>query len=290
MTNTLDDLIVGIQSYVVAPLNIFGMGGLVFDVAGKARAQLSADITDHYSEDNKALQDHIAIRPKRITLEGFVGEVVYTTESTSSNILQKAVQKLTAVSAYLPTLSASVQQAQAVLANPTNSDLTLISAAGQLPGAANIYALVKNFLGSTGNTSKQQAAYNYFDACRQQGILMGIQTPWEFLTNMAVESVDAIQGDESIFVTDFAVTFKQIRIAQTKQANNPLTGSGGQVNGQTFSQTVAELQGAAQTSQGIVPGATLPTTLLSGLGPVSGIRGVSSVKDTPGLSNYFVLR
>lgn len=294
MANTLDGLITGLQSYIVAPLNAFGMGGLVFDVPGEARAQLANEITDHYAEDNQALNDQIAIKPKRITLKGYVGELVYTAETTSTDILQTVTQKLTSLSAYLPGLSASVQQAQQLLANPESSDITLISAAGQLPGAANIYGIVKNFLGSTGSTSRQQAAYNYFDACRIGKILMGIQTPWEFLTNMAVESIDAIQDEETQYITDFAVTFKQMRIAQTKTAQNPLTGNGGAVTGKTFSQTVAELQGSATTSQGVVPGAAVgpvnPSSLLSNLGPVSNMVGVHSLTTIPGLKNLFSLQ
>lgn len=279
MSDTLDDLIVGLQNYVVAPLQSFGAGGYVFDVQGESRAVLTADITDHYTEDNKAIQDHIAIKPVRITLKGYVGEVVFNGSGISNtvSILQKVTQKLTVISAFLPQLSSSATQIQQTLAAPGGSSLTLNSIQGALPAAANIYGLVQNLLGATGNQSKQQNAYNYFAACQSQGVLMGIQTPWSFLTNMVVETIDVIQPDDSIFISDFSITFKQIRIAQTQILA-------------LLAQGIAAMQGAEPVSQGIVPGLTLPSEVLSGLGPVSNLEGAHSLLTIPGLKSLFTIQ
>ncbi len=287
MANDLDSLIAGIQNYVVAPINAFGLGGLVFDVAGESMATLSADITDHFSEDNKAIQDHMAIRPKRITLKGYVGELVYTGSGADTpGILQTVVQKLTVISALLPQISAAATQAQAALADPLNSSLTLETISGALPGAANIYGLIKNLLGATGNQAKQQNAYNYFAACQSQKILMGIQTPWEFLTNMAVETIVAIQGEDSLFITDFSITFKQIRIANTQTAGTPLSGTGGIPSpGGLIAQGVTALQSTAQNPLGAVSGLGLPTSLLPA--SLSGITGAASLHSISGIGNLF---
>jgi hypothetical protein len=292
MADSLDSLIAGLQNYVVAPLNAFGLGGFVFDVQGEARARLDTEITDHYSEDNRALQDHIAIKPKRITLKGYVGELVYTqTTGGSSSIVQQVTQKLTSISGYLPALSAAATQAQQLLANPSASDITLNSVAGALPAAADLYALVKNSLGAFGDMKNQQNAYNYFNSCREQKILMGIQTPWEFLTNMAIETIDAIQSEDTKFMTDFSITFKQLRIAQTQTATTALSGTGGiESPGGVVAQGPAALQGSATTSQGIVPGLTLPAEILSGLGPISSATGVHSLKSITGLESLFNLQ
>ncbi len=51
MANTLDLISSAIKGYVVSPLNAFGIGGFVFNVQGDGVAQLSTDITDHYTED-----------------------------------------------------------------------------------------------------------------------------------------------------------------------------------------------------------------------------------------------
>lgn len=289
MADTLDELIAGIQNYVVAPLNAFGLGGFVFDVQGEAHAQLGADITDHYTEDNRALQDHIAIKPKRITLKGYVGELVYAPNGGSpTSALQQVTQKLTTISGYLPVLSAAATQAQQALANPTSSTLTLNSIEGALPSAANIYGLVKNALGAFGDMQNQQNAYNYFDSCRQQAILMGIQTPWEFLTNMAVETIEAIQYEESIFISDFSVTFKQIRIAQTKTATAVLSGTGGTqpFTGNLNAQGANAIQSQGILSQGTVPGVPPGSAILSGL--AGQITSPQSLVSVAGIKQGFV--
>lgn len=256
--NSFDGLTSALQSYVVAPLNAFGAGGFLFDVPTDQTANLDADITDHYAEDNQALQDHIARKPKYVTLRGFVGELVYSVPNGDGGFLQTVTQKLTTISQFLPQLSAGATQLTDGTPPLSNSTLTL-------SGASNIYALVKNTLSSVGSSSKQQAAFQYFAACWNQGILMGIQTPWEFLTNMAIKSIVAIQDGDSTFMTDFAITFKQIRIAATTTALTPLTGTGGAPSpGGTFSQAVASLQGEAPTNNGIVPGLGLPYSGLPG--------------------------
>ena len=282
MSTTLDALASEFQNYVVAPLNAFGLGGFLFDAEGETTARLSAEITDHYTEDNRAVQDHIAIHPNRITLKGYVGEVIYALPTQDQSFLQTAVQKLTTISAFLPTISASATQAQAAIASPSTSDLTLSD-------ASNIYGLVKNLLGAVGDEARQQTAYTYFKALMSQGVLMGVQTPWEFMTNMAIESITAIQGENSKFITDFSVTMKQIRIAKTisqaysttvqgQSSPNNLSPLANQealnayrtANGMATPPIDKELAGAAALQApdpvqiGNVAGVSLPTTTLPG--------------------------
>src|SRR5260221_4663943 len=46
----------------------------IFDYEGEQSLSLEADITDHFIEDNTSIQDHIALKPVRITTHGFIGE------------------------------------------------------------------------------------------------------------------------------------------------------------------------------------------------------------------------
>jgi len=143
-------------------------------------------------------------------------------------------------------------------------------------------------LGAFGDTAKQQNAYSYFSACQSAGILMGIQTPWEFLTNMAIETIVAIQPEDSIFMTDFSITFKQIRIAATQTASTALSGTGGITSPSGITQQgVAAQQGQAATNNGISSGLTLPSPLLPGI--QGSIVSVSNIANS-GLSNIFTFR
>jgi hypothetical protein len=247
MADTLDSLIADFSSYIVAPLNAFGLGGFLFDVATESMANLSAEITDHYTEDNKAVQDHIAIRPKRITLRGYVGELIFANgDQSSPSLTETLTQKLTTISGFLPTLSAAATQIQQTIQNPSASSVNLSD-------AANIYGAVQNLLPSTGNGAKQQNAYAYFQSLLNQKVLMGIQTPWEFITNMAIESIVAIQDENSIYVSDFSITLKQMRFAQT------LTTAFG-VAQSIFGD--AGLQAQNPVNIGNQPGVTLPSSIL----------------------------
>src|SRR6266576_7254366 len=48
---------------------------LLFHYEGEQTASLQSDITDHYIEDNTALQDQIALKPEETTTHGFIGEL-----------------------------------------------------------------------------------------------------------------------------------------------------------------------------------------------------------------------
>lgn len=266
---SLSNITNDIQQFVVAPIAAFGLAGFVFTIEGESIATLSTEITDHYTEDNKSVQDHIAIRPKKITLKGYVGELIYSNPGSAQTPLQSLAQKLATVGAYIPTLTATAQQAIAAGTPP-------LSAANVLGSASNIYGIVQNLLGSVGNTKNQQNAYNYFKSLMQTGTLMGVQTPWEFMTNMAIENITAIQPENSMFISDFAVTLKEIRIAQTSTTafSSGTTGTNaGSAPAGSITMTnipvlapIAAAQAAPVTQQGPTPGAVTPETIAE-LGP-----------------------
>lgn len=271
MPNTLDGLIDDLQTYVVSPLNAFGLGGFLFDIDGEATANNSAQIDDHYAEDNKSFQDQIAIKPMKLTLKGYQGEVVYNAPSADSPTpLQQAVQKLTVLAGFLPQLSAVQQQFQNFSLS-TPSDVSLSD-------AANIYGLVQNIISSTtGQESRQQSAYRYFKSLMNQKILMGLQTPWEFVTNMAIESVISIQDEKTKFMTDFAVTLKQIRIAKTQTGAYQANSSTSQANGSTTTASSSSITASPPSLQGV---AALQSAVPTQLGNVPGVDPASAAAPT----------
>lgn len=265
MSNDLDLLTASLQNYVVSPLNAFGLGGFVFDLEGESKTDLESEITDHYTEDNKATQDHIARRPKVITLKGYVGELVYSgNQPNGATPLQNVVQKLTEVAGFLPTVSAATTQVQNLFSSTTAGFSDSVS------DAANLYGLVQNVLGATGDMAKQQNAYSYFASLWSQGILLGVQTPWEFLTNMAVIRVTAIQDERTKYMTDFSITLKQMRFAQTSSAAYNSDGLGGVPGAPIIPVDTVQLDGVAAIQAldpvkiGNVNGVSLPTDTLPG--------------------------
>lgn len=210
----------GFTQYVVSPLNAFGLGGFVFDIEGTASIELTSEITDHFLEDNSTVQDNIAIKPQIVTLKNYVGEVVYNPGNGGNQPLENAVQKLTTLNAYLPFLAAQAQQIQnslqpssiSVIANNPVTALTGLLNANTINNVADLWALTKNL---NPGASKQQQAYLYFKALWSQKILIGLQTPFEFITNMAIQSVVANQDEVSKTMSDFTITLKKINVATT---------------------------------------------------------------------------
>ena len=245
-----------VNQYVVSPLAAFGVAGFVFNALGESQATLSADITDHYAEDNKAIQDQIAIRPKRVTLKGYVGELVYNSAGAGPSNLNTLSEKLTGLTSFLPALTAGATQLQQAV-----TDTSSVTFSGALGTASNIYGLVQNTLGAFGNFQNQQNAYTYFKALMQSATLMGIQTPWEFMTNMAIETIVAVQPENSEWITDFAVTFKEVRIASTGTIafTAGSNASGNNPQAAALSST-AGAQAAPVTNLGPIPGAVTSVT------------------------------
>lgn len=214
----LDKITSSFNKFIVTPQNAFGVAGFVFDIDGEAKVDLSTEITDHFIENNSFIQDHIAIKPRKVTLRNYVGELVYENNDFADIIPQKVLRKLTQVQQLLPVLSAGAAQARNIfetarglrLGVPDLSIQGITSAAGR---AIDIWRLIKN---RAPQLPKQQQAYQYFQSLMEQKILVSVQTPFSFMSSMAIESVTAIQSEDSVYVSTFSITLKEMRFASTQ--------------------------------------------------------------------------
>lgn len=282
MSSNAQLLIDSLKQFVVTPLNAFGVGGFVFDNEGDTSLNLSADITDHYTEDNKSVQDHIAIKPKKLTLKGYVGELVYRDGNTAASSVQKVVQKLTTVTQYLPQLSAAAQQAIDVINNARAGNFSLNNVSLEsVNKVLDLWGLAKNI---NPNQTKQAQAYMYFKALYEQKILCSVQTPYEFLSNMAIESIIAIQGENSKYITDFSITLKQIRTVQIVNVQGSTSGRGVSDSPTPISAGRNSQQSQPINTVGNMPGLD-PTTLsaMQALGVDSNaiVRAADQLKNMP---------
>jgi hypothetical protein len=263
------EFVAGFKSYVVTPLNAFGIGGFVFDIEGDTAVNLTAEITDHYTENNKTFQDQIAIRPKKITLKNYVGELTYNTDENTGTIPQQVVQKLTTLSSFLPQLASATQQGYDFLTQNKSFSQAVkdINFSDALGTATDLWAFAKNL---SNFTSKQQQAYMFFKAMFEQQLLTSVQTPFEFMPNMAIESIQAIQAENSRDISDFTITLKQIRVAQTINIAYGNLSLRDQVAQDVLEQDAANYQGRSlQQAQSLVNGGQMPglPTPAAELGP-----------------------
>lgn len=182
--------------------------GFLFATRGEDRVSLRSEITDHYSEYNKALQDQIALKPIEVTLTGYVAELSDLLPGILSRI-NDVVSQLTTLAPYAPQLTLQALQAY--------NQAKLIYEA-----AASAYTTIEQTFGfendlgigfGGGKQTQQQKAYHYFKSRWEQRQLFKVITPWEVFEDMAILSCEPIQGEESRFVSDFQITFKQLRFA-----------------------------------------------------------------------------
>jgi hypothetical protein len=204
---------------------------LLFHYEGEQSVMIQSDITDHFVEDNTSIQDQIALKPVEINTDGFIGEL-NDIPPKSLQLLQTLANKLTVVDAYTPVLSATalIAYTEALLLYQTTANAvnSAVSAWSSLSGQDGENVIGSNGLGqafdaTTGkvanNQTKQQVAYQQFYGYWNNRTLFTVQTPWAVFQNMAIKSVQAIQDAETRVISNFKVSFKMIRFANTQSTN-----------------------------------------------------------------------
>ncbi len=178
--------------------------GFLFQIVGDETVNLSSDITDHYVEDNSSLQDHIALRPLTITVSGFVGElnnVVPDLLSVPKNI----VDRLGTLQAYVPSLTNTARRAFNLAQQVYSLGEKVIKA-----GAIG--------LGIEVQTAQEKAFADLYQYYKNR-TLFYIATPFGQFESMAIQNLVANQSPDSKSISDFTITFKQVKFAQTKTAS-----------------------------------------------------------------------
>lgn len=194
---------------------------LLFHYEGEQVLTLKSDITDHFIEDNTALQDQISLAPRTLTTHGFIGELNDVPPNALAQ-LKTIADKLTNISAYVPVISAT-----AILAYNTAAQLYQAKLLAEQAAVTALGSLNGNGVSEIQN--KQQYYFAQFYGYWKSRTLFSVQTPWIVINNMAIESLRAIQDDQTNVITDFEITFKEIQFATTTVVGSeaPLLDSSG---------------------------------------------------------------
>lgn len=187
---------------------------MLFHIEGQNEVRRRADITDHYIEDNTAIQDHVALQPARIRVSGFIAELNNVPSQLLAQ-LQTVATKLQVLTAYAPGLSVAAQIAY--------NEAFRANAAANLVATA---AVSKWNWQTTQAQNKQQAAFLKWEGYYAERRLFKVQTPWRIYPLCAIEDLVAIQDDSTNMVTNFEVIFKEIRYAKTRSVSFSQTGQG----------------------------------------------------------------
>lgn len=206
------DWATGMSNIFVSLAGSVGIAGFVFDIVEDETTELSSIITDHYVETGSPVQDHIALRPEKITVRGLVGEYKDIVTGEKS-FLQKATEKLVTLSSYLPALSQAASGIYNGL-NGLNSATTGKDLFNSLFGmGTDLFEAYRNI---NIPQNEQQKAYIYFEALRNAKALFTVQTPFRYYTDMAIESIRSTQTGDTVDLSKFEVTMKKMRFVDTK--------------------------------------------------------------------------
>ncbi len=192
---------------------------IVFHYEGEQTALLESDITDHYVEDNTAIQDQIALKPETITTHGFIGELNDLAPNAVFAALQTAAQKLLVISAYTPNLSVTALEAynEAVFLYQTGANVvnSAVQSWASITGSGGESVINGNGITVSTTQNKQQQIFAQFYGYWKSRTLFTVQTPWAVFQDMAIKSLRSIQDAETNVISDFEITFKLIRFATT---------------------------------------------------------------------------
>lgn len=222
---------VDIGSAVVSVLGSTGIAGFKFHVPQTEMVKMESEVTDHYVDDNSVVQDHIIHKPVTITLTGLQGEYFYSANELEDKLVP-IKSGLTLVTQFLPKLSEETMQAKMRYKNnidnirnnpyvsPEEEYLfgseNITGYAGfkeksrAAYGALNGIDLFQLFQNLIKLKSAQARAFFFLEALWNSSAVFTVETTWKRYNDMVITSLQPVR-DNNADITDFTVTFKQIR-------------------------------------------------------------------------------
>ena len=193
--------------------------GFEFDYAGERRLEAGTEITDHYTESNLFMQDHVAVKPTRITLRGFVAETAYNRKSLLPSLLALS-SALTPVTPYIGKYSPGASAKMLSVVSQTDA---IINQLAQIQG---IFGSASKLIGLLPQSTKVQKAYNTLDSLRTGGASFIVVTPWATFGDpkkprhgpMMIENLIMTEPDDTTGWCDVVVLLKEIRMAPSLTA------------------------------------------------------------------------
>jgi hypothetical protein len=218
----VNNLVDNIYKAIVEPEKKEGIEGWVFDIPQSEAVAHSKDITDHWTEDGRWVNDHAAFKPATITLSGVVGELVdYYKKNTVLGKVAGRVgaisNRLTALGGTLGLLEADMTPSQRQEAHKVLRDIeNKTRLADQLQKRGEN---IMNFVNSVTQQSRQIDVYNKLYALYLSNELVSVNTPWGEFKNMAITEISFSSEEDSEHISNITISLKELRIAEVKVTN-----------------------------------------------------------------------
>jgi hypothetical protein len=228
---------------VTSPALPDGVGGFYLDIYEEDQIEVNAEVTDHYTEKNAAIHDHMALRPETVTVHGIVGEIALLKQKPKD---AAAAQRdtLPTVEDYLPELTIGALQgaseaatdafavldpvaglSAAAASNVTTAVSAFAASAIPAPSPYDVYRRsagisASDLQGQSGylkaepTKRRQKDAFAYLYALWKGRQFVTVETPWGVFETMVITNLRVEQGKDTKSQSDFYVTFKAIRFAE----------------------------------------------------------------------------
>ena len=220
---------VDIGEAIVNVVSNTGIAGFKFHLPKREQVKFQSDVTDHYTDLNNPVQDHIARKPITITMNGLQGEYFYSVNQIE-DILALITPTMTIVKEFMPRLTDATMALKTLKNRATAAmsfDKKIADAMGQKYGLGGKLKSLWNELKTVPNDvngvdlfqimqdlyklkSAQTRAFLFFEALWKSEALFTVETTWKRYDNMTVIDVAPLR-DENADITDFTVTFKQMQ-------------------------------------------------------------------------------
>lgn len=239
----------GIANFILKPANAKGLTGFIFDYEGETVVHHQSEITDHYTEQNTFVNDHAAQKPAKITLRGFVGELVANPDTGVLGAINTLQNKLSTLPVLLGRYTPGAVQKIAQAATKATQVVNKVDNA--ISRAQNVVGLI---LGSTPSATKQQKAYQQLYCLWQANAIFTLETPFNYFRSVIIESMTFVQEEDTKQWSEISVTVKEIRFSGVQPQGPGVTP---QLAAQNLAGRAAQ-QGQSQTNQGKPQGLTRP--------------------------------
>lgn len=210
----------------------------VFDLKKEYKLNLSSDITDHYVEDNVAIQDHIGLKPVILDVVGSISEInLIDTEIDEVkdsknkgifNAIDSYSSRMGSLTSFAPNI---VNQARDIYDSAKNVYNTASktfdfvkdpTGKNKKPKGSGL-AYTEEYNESKIYSSKQFQWIDWFKTQWEHRASFSIVTPYGVLTDMYILDLNASQPENTRYVTNLNIKFKQIRKAKIVRRANKVS-------------------------------------------------------------------
>ena len=210
---------VDVGTAVVNIIGATGIAGFKFNIPESELVKFENEISDHYTDNNSPVQDHIVEKPIEITVTGLVGDYFYS-RHIIQDLVAQVVPTLTLVKEFVPQISPVVMALKEKFNIGASSTYNFDPETGVLSGGSitnysfNLIDLFKLFQNLYKLKSAQTRAFIFFECLWKMKSLFSVETTWKRYDNMLVKSLEA-KRDKNLDITEFSLTFKQMSFTQS---------------------------------------------------------------------------